>query len=151
MRTVAPIDVERSLENLKLERDAIVLYDSLAAIEKQPRRAEAFRRIAGNERRHADIWATKLEQLGADTHACFRVEARRPDVDLGTDDDQAALVAEQSTLFTARVDPRSAAQQGAPFRLAVDPAAFHFFDVESGRSLLEAAADAARPAPAVAS
>jgi len=66
---VGPVDVERSLENLKLERDAIVLYDSLAAIEKQPRRAEAFRRIAGNERRHADIWATKLEALGADVPA----------------------------------------------------------------------------------
>jgi vacuolar iron transporter family protein len=66
MRSVTPVDVERSLENLKLERDAIVLYDALAAIEKQPRRAEAFRRIAGNERRHADIWATKLRELGAD-------------------------------------------------------------------------------------
>jgi vacuolar iron transporter family protein len=63
MRSV-PIDVERSLENLKLERDAIVLYDALAAIESEPRRADAFRRIAGNERRHADIWATKLRDQG---------------------------------------------------------------------------------------
>ena len=62
---VAPIDVEQSLDNLKLERDAIVLYDALAGIEKDPRRADAFRRIAGNERRHADIWATKLRDLGA--------------------------------------------------------------------------------------
>lgn len=61
-----PIDVEQSLDNLKLERDAIVLYDALAAIEKDPRRADAFRRIAGNERRHADIWAAKLRELGAD-------------------------------------------------------------------------------------
>ena len=63
--SVPPIDVERSLDNLKLERDAIVLYDSLATIEKDPRRADAFRRIAGNERRHADIWASKLRDLGA--------------------------------------------------------------------------------------
>jgi len=62
---VAPIDVERSLDNLKLERDAILLYDALASIEKDRRRAEAFRRIASNERRHADIWATKLTELGA--------------------------------------------------------------------------------------
>jgi VIT1/CCC1 family predicted Fe2+/Mn2+ transporter/rubrerythrin len=62
---VPPIDVERSLDNLKLERDAIVLYDSLATIEKDPHRADAFRRIAGNERRHADIWASKLRDLGA--------------------------------------------------------------------------------------
>ena len=61
-----PVDVERSLENLKLERDAIVLYDSLAAIESEPRRADAFRRIAGNERRHADIWATKLREQGVE-------------------------------------------------------------------------------------
>jgi VIT1/CCC1 family predicted Fe2+/Mn2+ transporter/rubrerythrin len=66
MRSVPPIDVERSLENLKLERDAIVLYDALAAIESEPRRADAFRRIAGNERRHADIWATKLHEQGVD-------------------------------------------------------------------------------------
>src|SRR4051794_40645258 len=63
--SVSPIDVEQSLDNLKLERDAIVLYDALAEIEKDPRRAEAFRRIAGNERRHADIWASKLRDLGA--------------------------------------------------------------------------------------
>ena len=66
MGLVSPIDVEQSLDNLKLERDAIVLYDALAAIEKDPRRADAFRRIAGNERRHADIWASKLRELGAD-------------------------------------------------------------------------------------
>jgi VIT1/CCC1 family predicted Fe2+/Mn2+ transporter/rubrerythrin len=65
MRRVAPIDLATSLENLKLERDAVVLYDSLAEIEKDPFRADAFRRIAANERRHADIWAGKLTELGA--------------------------------------------------------------------------------------
>ena len=63
---VPPIDVEQSLDNLKLERDAIVLYDALAGIEKDPRRADAFKRIASNERRHAEIWAGKLRELGAD-------------------------------------------------------------------------------------
>jgi VIT1/CCC1 family predicted Fe2+/Mn2+ transporter len=62
---VPPIDIEQSLDNLKLERDAIVLYDALAQIEKDQRRADAFRRIASNERRHADIWANKLRELGA--------------------------------------------------------------------------------------
>jgi hypothetical protein len=65
MPRVASIDLATSLENLKLERDAIVLYDSLAGIEKDPTRAAAFRRIAANERRHADIWAGKLQELGA--------------------------------------------------------------------------------------
>jgi VIT1/CCC1 family predicted Fe2+/Mn2+ transporter/rubrerythrin len=66
---MAPIDVAQSLDNLKLERDAIVLYDALSGFEKDPRRATAFRRIASNERRHADIWASKLTELGADVPA----------------------------------------------------------------------------------
>ncbi len=66
---VPHIDVEQSLDNLKLERDAIVLYDALSSIEKDPRRAAAFERIAGNERRHAEIWASKLRELGADVPA----------------------------------------------------------------------------------
>lgn len=65
MRSVPPIDVTQSLDNLKLERDAIVLYDALAGIEKDPRRAAAFRRIASDERRHAEIWAARLRELGA--------------------------------------------------------------------------------------
>jgi len=62
---MAAIDTARSVENLKLERDAIALYDALAGIEKDERRAAAFRTIASNERRHAGIWAAKLEELGA--------------------------------------------------------------------------------------
>ena len=61
-----PIDTATSLENLKLERDAIVLYESLAEIEKDERRSNAFRTIAANERRHADVWARKLQDLGVD-------------------------------------------------------------------------------------
>jgi VIT1/CCC1 family predicted Fe2+/Mn2+ transporter/rubrerythrin len=63
---VSPTDLAESLMNLKLERDAIVLYDALARIEKDERRAHAFQTIAGNERRHAEIWATKLREAGAD-------------------------------------------------------------------------------------
>jgi VIT1/CCC1 family predicted Fe2+/Mn2+ transporter len=63
---VAPIDVAASLDNLKLERDAIAMYDALAGIERDPRRRAAFERIAANERRHADIWASKLTELGAE-------------------------------------------------------------------------------------
>ena len=59
-------DIQQSLDNLKLERDAIVLYDALASIEKDAHRAGAFRTIAGNERRHAEIWASKLREQGAD-------------------------------------------------------------------------------------
>ncbi len=62
---MAALDLQQSLENLKLERDAIVLYDALAGIEKDERRATAFRTIAGNERRHAEVWASKLREQGA--------------------------------------------------------------------------------------
>ena len=50
---VAPraADHAESLANLRLEQDALALYDALATIEKDPRRAETFRTIAGNERR----------------------------------------------------------------------------------------------------
>jgi vacuolar iron transporter family protein len=60
------MDAFQSLDNLRLERDAIALYDALASIEKDRRRAAAFRTIAGNERRHAEIWAGKLRKLGVD-------------------------------------------------------------------------------------
>jgi vacuolar iron transporter family protein len=60
------MDPAQSLDNLRLERDAIALYDDLASIEKEPRRAAAFRTIAANERRHAEIWAGKLRELGVD-------------------------------------------------------------------------------------
>jgi VIT1/CCC1 family predicted Fe2+/Mn2+ transporter len=59
-------DATQSLANLQLERDAILLYDALAGIEKDADRRAAFTRIASNERRHADIWATKLRDAGVD-------------------------------------------------------------------------------------
>jgi VIT1/CCC1 family predicted Fe2+/Mn2+ transporter len=65
MRCVTPDEQALSLANLKLERDAIILYDRLAGIERDPRRADAFRSIARNERRHADIWAERLHEDGA--------------------------------------------------------------------------------------
>lgn len=71
-----PIDVEQSLDNLRLERDATVLYDALAGIETDPKRAAAFRRIASNERRHADVWASKLRELGATVPEGQRPRAR---------------------------------------------------------------------------
>jgi multiple sugar transport system ATP-binding protein len=77
-----------------------------------------------------------LEELGADTHACFRVDARRPRVGLDAETEDASLLAAESTLFTARLDPGAAARQGADLELAVDPGRLHFFDPEDGLSLL---------------
>ena len=76
---VSRIDLQQSAANLRLERDAIALYESLATIEKDPGRASAFRTIAANERRHAEIWAERLRELGAplprQTGPRFRVQA----------------------------------------------------------------------------
>jgi vacuolar iron transporter family protein len=71
-----PIDTRESLANLKLERDAIALYDALANIEPDGRRAAAFRKIAGNERRHADIWEGRLRDQGVDVPATRRPRLR---------------------------------------------------------------------------
>jgi vacuolar iron transporter family protein len=59
-------DPVQSLANLRLERDAVLLYEALAAIEIDPQRAGAFNRIATNERRHAEIWASKLRDAGVE-------------------------------------------------------------------------------------
>ncbi|MEA2622039.1 MAG: vacuolar iron transporter family protein [Chloroflexota bacterium] len=71
-----PADLDRSLANLRLERDAIVLYDRLAGIEKDERRQAAFRAIAANERRHADIWASRLRDAGMSVPAPGRPRVR---------------------------------------------------------------------------
>lgn len=70
------MNIAQSLENLRLEQDAIVLYDALARIEREPRRAAAFRQIADNERRHAEIWANRLRELGATVPPPGRPRAR---------------------------------------------------------------------------
>lgn len=52
------------LENLRDERDGATLYEGLAKIEKDPVRQTSFRELAVGERRHADIWARKLTEVG---------------------------------------------------------------------------------------
>jgi multiple sugar transport system ATP-binding protein len=78
-----------------------------------------------------------LEELGADAHVFFRIDATR--VSAGVGDEEAAADLAAGPLLNARVDPRTAARVGAMLRLAVDPARFHFFDPEAGASLLEPA------------
>ena len=64
-----PAEIALWQANLKLERDAVRLYDGLAGIERDPVRAEAFHAIASNERRHAFIWAMRLRSAGSDVPA----------------------------------------------------------------------------------
>ncbi len=64
-----PAELARWQANLRLERDAVRLYDGLAAIERDPVRTDAFHAIASNERRHAFIWAMRLRSAGSDVPA----------------------------------------------------------------------------------
>lgn len=73
---LSPEERQLSLANLRLERDAVVLYEQLAAIERDAHRAQAFARIAANERRHAEIWARRLEAAGQPVPAYGRPRAR---------------------------------------------------------------------------
>jgi multiple sugar transport system ATP-binding protein len=107
-------------------------------------RPEAFDDAAFSHRGlpRIEVTVDVLEELGSDSHVFFRVAAPRVTVesrDAAADD--ATILAEDDSLFTARVDPATKAGVGAPLELAVDPGRFHFFDVRTGASLL---ADAGR-------
>jgi multiple sugar transport system ATP-binding protein len=77
-----------------------------------------------------------VEELGADTHVCFSVDAPRPAIETGASDrDEASLLADEKTLFTARVDPRFAPTPRSRVELAVDTTRLHFFDGDDGSAL----------------
>ena len=86
-----------------------------------------------------DVEIVVLEELGSDAHVFFHVDAPRitPEVIEAEGEDDASLVAEENALLNARVDPRTAGSVGGALRLAVDPARFHFFEPETGASLLD--------------
>jgi vacuolar iron transporter family protein len=58
--------VARYLENWKGEQDGAALYDAVAASESNPKLAEVYRRLAAAERRHAQLWADRLQQAGVE-------------------------------------------------------------------------------------
>jgi VIT1/CCC1 family predicted Fe2+/Mn2+ transporter len=58
-------DVERYRQNLSGEVDGAALYRLLADAEPTPELAEVYRRLAGVEDRHAELWRSKLRQAGA--------------------------------------------------------------------------------------
>jgi multiple sugar transport system ATP-binding protein len=86
-----------------------------------------------------DVEVVVQEDLGADAHVFFRIEAERVATEVTEGEAAGApdLVTQRGALLNARVDPRTSARVGMRLRLAVDPARFHFFDAKSGSSLLE--------------
>jgi multiple sugar transport system ATP-binding protein len=91
---------------------------------------------------------TVLEELGGDAQVFFLVDAPPGGVGLAGSG-EGELLADGGTLFTARIDPRTQTGVGHRLCLAVDPAGFHFFDPESGKTLLPSAATEPRLEPVV--
>jgi multiple sugar transport system ATP-binding protein len=78
-----------------------------------------------------------VEELGAETNAFFRIDAARvADEAVSSEESDASLIASDTQLFTARLDPRSRVRGVGRVDLAVDPARFHFFDPATGAALL---------------
>jgi multiple sugar transport system ATP-binding protein len=107
-------------------------------------RPEAFEEASLARPRLPAIDANVLEELGADAHVFFSVDAA-PAGDAKAAAGQAEPLAGDGTLFTARVEPDTTVRVGDRVRLAVDPARFHFFDPETGRSLVGAPAEKPEP------
>jgi multiple sugar transport system ATP-binding protein len=86
-----------------------------------------------------------VEELGSDAYVLFDLDADRVVVDdaIAAEEEEATLLADDRSLFSARVDPRSKARAGETVRLAIDPSRFYFFDPNTGDSLLAPAAAAA--------
>ena len=87
-----------------------------------------------------------LEEVGADAYAFFGVEAPRITAETLEAHDDGTLLASSTSLFTARVDPRTAARTGEPIELTVYATGFHFFDPETGASLTPPSSTAETPA-----
>jgi multiple sugar transport system ATP-binding protein len=93
-----------------------------------------------------DVVVEVVEELGADTHVFFSVDAPRPALEAAAvEGDDASLLADATTLFTARVDPRFAPPPGARVELAVDTTRLHFFDPVGGAALPTGAREEGAP------
>lgn len=57
-------DLARYRENLREERNAAALYEQLAAVEQNPDLATLYRKLAGTETKHADVWERRLREAG---------------------------------------------------------------------------------------
>jgi multiple sugar transport system ATP-binding protein len=82
-----------------------------------------------------DVEVAVLEELGSDAHVLFQVDATPAAVEeQRRDRDADTLIVASGSVFTARVDPATAARPGSPLRLAVNPSGFHYFDVQTGEN-----------------
>ncbi len=87
------------------------------------------------DRQRFPVTIDLLESLGSDVLVHFGVKARAARIDEDRDDTTLELEGEHSTTFVARLRSRTTAVEKATIELAVDPAALHFFDVDSGLAI----------------
>lgn len=59
-----PADIARYRANWQKEIDGAFQYRSLAAVEKNPKLAEVYEKLAQSEEKHAAVWKRKLEEAG---------------------------------------------------------------------------------------
>src|SRR3569833_1301432 len=83
------------------------------------------------------VRADVVEELGAESHVLFRVDAPRVDTDAvraaaDRTPDEEALLAAAGAGFAARIEGYDPVPPGTELELAVDTARLHFFDTDDG-------------------
>ena len=86
------------------------------------------------------IRADVVEDLGAESHAIFTIDAPRVSAEAvraaeDLDGDDGTLFADDRAVFTACLDARSKLAPGMDLDVAVDSARFHFFDPATGLTI----------------
>jgi multiple sugar transport system ATP-binding protein len=100
-------------------------------------RPEAFEEAGlGRGRPTLTVTPSVVEELGSEAHVFFPVEAAPVTAEVLDKAEETTLLPESKALFAARVDPSTRARVGVPLELAVNPARLHFFDPETGLSLV---------------
>jgi multiple sugar transport system ATP-binding protein len=108
-------------------------------------RPEDFEDVAFAERGlpQIEVSAAVLEELGSDVHVIFEVNTppvEAEELRAAVNEEDGSLLADSRTsLFNARINPRTRAKAGERLKLAVQPAGFHFFDLATGENLAPAA------------
>jgi len=94
---------------------------------------------ASDDAARIEVETTLVEDLGADAHVSFAVEARAaaPPEAVGPAD-EAQLLVDDRVRFVARVAPTTDLAPGQRRTFAIDPGAVHLFDADDGARLVPA-------------
>ena len=106
-------------------------------------RPQDFAEVAATDGRlpTIEVETAVVEELGSATHVLFPIDAPPVDVDsvrAATDEGERAtlLATDRRALFTAEVSEGMQVRPGQRIKLAIDPSRLHFFDLDTGESLL---------------